>query len=184
MSQRFKSETPSSTATDDNVWIDDLRERDNAERNIPLFFLSTNSATRHDTYFSLSLESHFCCLYEMETSLLLKKCPVSRKMLNMLFSEFIWPRAESWWMRGFSGGSELIFSYLEVRNVLLKFISEVSFQFRPLHSALNCFREFKSLDSGLFFIMRTCSNAFRTFYPYLYVNHFGVNTVYDHLNSK
>ncbi len=40
------------------------------------------------------------------------------------------------------GWSELILSYLEVWTVLLDlFISEVLF--RPLHSALNYFREFK-----------------------------------------
>lgn len=37
--------------------------------------------------------------------------------------------------------------------------SEVSF--RPLHSALYYFREFRSLDSRLFFNIWTCSNAFR-----------------------
>lgn len=179
MSQRFKSETPSSTATDDNVWIDDLRERDNAERNIPIFLVYEFCNKTHDTlYFSFSLESHFCCLYEMETSLLLKKC---LKMLNRLFSELIWPRAESWWMRGFSGWSELIFC--ELRNVLLEFISEVAFQLRPLPSALNYFREFKSLDSGLFLLYKHVQMHF-VFYPYLYVNHCGVNAVYDHLNSK
>lgn len=111
------------------------------------FFLSTNSATRHMTHFLFSLESRFCCLYELETLNVFTHEKTSRDVKQL------------WWMRGFSGWSKLIFSYLEVRNVSLEFISEVSF--RLLHSALNYFREFKSLDSGLFFIIQTCSNAFR-----------------------
>ncbi len=90
MSQRFKFETPSSTAGDDNVRIDDLRERDNAERKTPRFFLSTSSATRHMTHlgrvffaqvsFLLPLRNGNGLLYSHKKSL---------KMLKRLFYEFI-----------------------------------------------------------------------------------------------
>lgn len=120
-----------------------------------LFFIyEFCNKTHYVFHFHSSLVSAASVKWKRWTSLLMKNV----SMLNRLISEFIWPRAESWGIRGFSGWSKLIFSYLEVQNVLLEFISEMSF--RPLHSTLNYFREFKSLDSGLFFNTQTYSNTF------------------------